>query len=122
MTEKKTYIVVPAYNESEVIGLVLDELHKQNYRNIIVVDDGVATGRTACAALISLRAAYPKAKLVFAAPVGSSDSVSRIHKHADEVICLSVPSDFSAVGEWYGYFPQLTDAEVIEYLEKVRHT
>ena len=40
MTEKKTYIVVPAYNESEVIGLVLDELHKQNYRNIIVVDDG----------------------------------------------------------------------------------
>ena len=40
MTEKKTYIVVPAYNESEVIGLVLGELHKQNYRNIIVVDDG----------------------------------------------------------------------------------
>lgn len=40
MTDKKTYIVVPAYNESEVIGLVLDELHKQNYRNIIVVDDG----------------------------------------------------------------------------------
>ena len=40
MTDKKTYIVIPAYNESEVIGLVLDELHKQNYRNIIVVDDG----------------------------------------------------------------------------------
>lgn len=40
MTEKKTYIVVPAYNESEVIELVLDELHKQNYHNIIVVDDG----------------------------------------------------------------------------------
>lgn len=40
MTEKKTYIVIPAYNESEVIGLVLDELHKQNYRNIVVVDDG----------------------------------------------------------------------------------
>lgn len=40
MADKKTYIVIPAYNESEVIGLVLDELHKQNYRNIVVVDDG----------------------------------------------------------------------------------
>lgn len=40
MTEKKTSIVIPAYNESEVIGLVLDELHKQDYHHIIVVDDG----------------------------------------------------------------------------------
>lgn len=40
MTDRQTYIVIPAYNESEVIGSVLDELHKQNYRNIIVIDDG----------------------------------------------------------------------------------
>ena len=40
MTDKKTFIVIPAYNEAEVIGSVLDELQKENYRNIIVVDDG----------------------------------------------------------------------------------
>ena len=87
---------------------------------VILVDDGVATGKTASAALAYARAAYPKAKLVFAAPVGAQDSLARIKREADEVVLLEIPPEFMAVGEWYVSFPQLRDEEVVEYLEKAR--
>ena len=86
---------------------------------VIIVDDGVATGKTALAAIRSARAAYPKAKVIFAAPVGAPDAVARITQEADKVICLETPEEFMAVGEWYGSFPQLSDEAVIWYLEKV---
>ena len=85
---------------------------------VIIVDDGVATGKTALAAIRSARAAYPKAKVVFAAPVGALDAVARITQEADKVICLETPEEFMAVGEWYGSFPQLSDEAVVWYLEK----
>jgi len=84
----------------------------------IVVDDGVATGKTAVAALRYARAAYPKARLVFAAPVGPPDAVALLRREADEVVFLEAPAEFMAVGEWYASFPQLKDEEVIRYLEK----
>ena len=87
---------------------------------VIVVDDGVATGKTAIAALAHARAAYPSATLVFAAPVGAPDSLARIRKEADEVVVLEAPQEFMAVGEWYVSFPQLTDEEVVHMLEKAR--
>lgn len=87
---------------------------------IIVVDDGVATGKTACAALASAAAAYPGAIRIFAAPVAAPDSLEEIKRYADEVVVLEAPPEFMAVGEWYAFFPQLTDEEVIEYLEKAR--
>jgi len=86
---------------------------------IIIVDDGVATGKTALAAIRSALAANPKAKVIFAAPVGAPDAVARITQEADKVICLETPEEFMAVGEWYGSFPQLSDEAVIWYLEKV---
>lgn len=85
---------------------------------IILIDDGVATGKTAAAALAYARAAFPKAKLIFAAPVASQHSLRLLKQYADEVVCLLVPVDFMAVGEWYASFPQLTDEQVIWYLEK----
>jgi predicted phosphoribosyltransferase len=85
---------------------------------VIVVDDGIATGKTAAAALLSARASYPSAKLIFAAPVGAPDSVAELRAYTDEIVCLKTPPDFGAVGEWYEYFPQISDAEVIECLEK----
>ena len=85
---------------------------------IIIVDDGVATGKTALAAIRSALAANPKAKVIFAAPVGAPDAVARITQEADKVICLETPEEFMAVGEWYGSFPQLSDEAVIWYLEK----
>ena len=84
---------------------------------VFVVDDGVATGRTAHAALLAARAMYPNAELVFAVPVGALDSVRELQRYADKVVCLDTPSDFAAVGQWYERFDQTTDEEVVVCLE-----
>jgi predicted phosphoribosyltransferase len=80
-------------------------------RTVIVVDDGLATGATMIAALHAVRAKRP-AKLVCAVPVGAPDSVSKVAGYADQVVCLSMPPDFRAVGQFYGSFPQVDDDEV----------
>jgi predicted phosphoribosyltransferase len=80
-------------------------------RTVIVVDDGLATGATMIAALHAVRAKRP-AKLVCAVPVGAPDSVSKVAEYADQVVCLSMPPDFRAVGQFYGSFPQVDDDEV----------
>jgi len=84
-------------------------------RDVLVVDDGLATGLTARAALSALRRAEPR-RLVFAVPVGAADSIRSIGELA-EVICLEVPPRFGAVGSFYEDFAQVTDGEVIELLE-----
>lgn len=86
-------------------------------RTVIVIDDGLATGATARAAIRSLRARGP-ARIVFAAPVGAPDSVARLRAEADEVICLLTPDDFRAVGMWYRDFSPTTDQEVIRLLDE----
>jgi len=93
---------------------------KEKPDTILLVDDGVATGQTALAALVSLRAAHPSAQLVFAVPVGAPDALQRIAQHADGVVALEAPQEFRAVGEWYRSFPQLNDKEVIGYLVRAR--
>ncbi|MFF4586157.1 phosphoribosyltransferase [Streptomyces sp. NPDC001388] len=84
-------------------------------RTAIVVDDGLATGGTARAALRSLRRASPR-RTVLAVPVGSPEAVSLLRPEADEVICLYQPAAFMAVGLWYDDFEQLTDADVLRAL------
>jgi putative phosphoribosyl transferase len=81
----------------------------------IVVDDGLATGGTARAALRSLRAAQA-AYLVLAAPVAPCSAVESLRAEADQVVILATPSRFSSVGEWYLAFGQLTDADVLALL------
>jgi len=88
-------------------------------RTAIVVDDGLATGFTAAAALASLRRLDPE-RLVFAAPVCAPASGKRLDV-ADEVICARTPLMFRAVGEWYDRFDQTTDEEVIGCLRAARH-
>jgi len=83
---------------------------------VIVVDDGVATGKTARAALRAARAMYPVAQIVFATPVGAPDSLEEIGREA-RVVCLETPQNFLSVGQWYESFPQLDDAEVMQFLE-----
>jgi predicted phosphoribosyltransferase len=78
---------------------------------VIVVDDGLATGATMIAALHAVRAKHP-GMLVCAVPVGAADSVRKVAPYADEVVCLATPADFHAVGQFYGSFPQVEDAEV----------
>lgn len=85
----------------------------------IVVDDGIATGATVSAALHALRNRNPR-KLVLAAPVAAPDSLSRLREEADEIVCIEAPRSFSAVGQFYRDFEQVTDAEVIRLLKESR--
>jgi len=84
-------------------------------RTVIVVDDGLATGATMISALHSLRRRLP-AKLVCAVPVSSPEALARIRTLADEVVCLQVPEDFQAVGQFYRHFPQVEDSDVMALL------
>jgi putative phosphoribosyl transferase len=82
---------------------------------MIVVDDGLATGVTARAALRSLRAARA-AYLVLAAPVAAPAAAEDMRAEADRVIILATPRRFRSVGEWYSSFGQLSDADVLSLL------
>jgi putative phosphoribosyl transferase len=85
-------------------------------RDVVVVDDGLATGITAEAALRALHKRGP-ARLILAVPVGAPQTVSRLTALADEVICAEMPTMFQAVGQWYDDFSALTDDEVVHCLE-----
>jgi predicted phosphoribosyltransferase len=84
---------------------------------VIVVDDGVATGRTILATLQMLRRKKPK-KLIVAVPVSSKDAAARISKEVDEFVALQTPFPFYGVGRFYKDFSQTSDAEVIGLLKK----
>jgi putative phosphoribosyl transferase len=85
-------------------------------REVLVVDDGLATGSTMKAAVLALRQAGA-ARVVVAVPVGPPDTCRELGELADEVVCLQRPSRFMAVGQWYEEFGQTTDAEVQQLLE-----
>ena len=84
-------------------------------RIVIVVDDGLATGATMLAALQSVRTGKP-AKLICAVPVSPPDTLAKVKRLADEVVCLQTPPYFQAVGQFYRHFPQVDDQEVIDIL------
>ena len=85
-------------------------------RTAIVVDDGIATGATAIAALHALRKRGAK-RLVVAVPVAPPDTVARLAREADEVVCLLEPVDFWGISSFYADFHQLEDEEVTRALE-----
>jgi putative phosphoribosyl transferase len=84
-------------------------------RDVVLVDDGLATGVTAHAALNALRKHQPR-RLVVAVPTSPPESASRLARYADEVVWVIAPEPFFAVGEWYEDFRQVTDQEVIAML------
>jgi predicted phosphoribosyltransferase len=88
-------------------------------REVIVVDDGLATGATARAALRAVRAAGP-ARLVLAVPVAPRDTLTSFAAEADSVVCLAQPRPFGAVGRYYVDFEPTTDDEVTALLAEFR--
>lgn len=86
-------------------------------KTAIVIDDGVATGGTAVAAIRWARA-QGAGKVVLAVPVAPPQTMERLRREADEVVALATPEPFFAVGEWYRRFEQTSDEEVIEALRR----
>lgn len=81
-------------------------------RTAILVDDGVATGSTALAAVRAVRERKP-ARVVLAVPVAPLAAVAELRPEVDELVCLSIPDFFGAVGVHYADFRQVADDEVI---------
>ena len=88
-------------------------------RDVIVVDDGIATGLTMKAALASVKKRGANC-LTVAIPVGPSSTIKSLKQLANRVVCLFTPESFSAIGEFYRDFNQTSDEQVIELLMKNR--
>jgi len=88
-------------------------------RIVIVVDDGIATGATVRAALQVLRGQQPR-RLILAVPVAPPDTLQELRRDVDDIVCLSAPPYFSAVGRSYHNFEQTSDEEVVDALAKTR--
>jgi predicted phosphoribosyltransferase len=84
-------------------------------RTVIVVDDGLATGSTARAA-VEVARAQGAARVVLAVPVAPAETAAALTRVADEVVVVDTPEPFYAVGNWYRDFGQLTDDDVAEHL------
>lgn len=88
-------------------------------RQVIITDDGVATGATTMAAVLAVRHENPR-RLILALPVGSEDSLVKLTEKADETICLRVPQNFMGVGQFYTTFDQVSDEEMLDILKEAR--
>lgn len=84
-------------------------------RTVIVIDDGLATGATAAAAVAVVRH-LGATRVVLGVPTGSRQAVDRLASISDDVVCVDIPTRFSSVGAQYEHFPQVTDSEVVDAL------
>ena len=101
-------------------------LYRQNQPNlylkgkdVIVVDDGIATGSTMKAALLSVKNKGARS-IIVAIPVGPRSTIKELEKRANRVVCLYLPEYFQAIGQFYVDFSQTTDDEVIGLLRENR--
>ena len=85
-------------------------------REVILIDDGIATGSTMKAALASVRKRGAKS-VIIAIPVGPPSTIRELEKEADRVVCLHTPEAFYAIGQFYEDFTQTQDEEVIRLLK-----
>lgn len=88
-------------------------------KTVIVIDDGIATGNTLMGTIHVLRKSNP-GKIVIGVPVASRNAVQKLSKEVDEVVTVLIPDEFYGVGAFYEDFQQVTDDEVMFYLDKLR--
>lgn len=87
-----------------------------NGKNVILVDDGIATGFTVLAAVWSIKKQNPLS-ITLAVPVASKEALHKFENEVNKIICLEIPDEFRAVGQFYEEFRQISDHEVIEFLK-----
>jgi predicted phosphoribosyltransferase len=121
----KNYIQEESEHQKREIERRL-KMYRQNQANpnlkgkdVIIVDDGIATGSTMKAALASVKNRGAKTVTV-AIPVGPPSTIKELKKQADRVICLYAPEYFAAIGQFYSDFSQTSDEEVIQLLQNNR--
>lgn len=88
-------------------------------KTVIVIDDGMATGNTLMGTVELIRKSRP-AKIIIGVPVASKEAVKKISKEVDEVVVVLVPETFYGVGEFYENFDQVSDEDLIFYLNKLK--
>lgn len=98
----------------KVYEAIIIKNHEVKDRDIIIVDDGIATGYTMLAAIKWLKKWNPTS-ITVAVPVAPNDFTIRIRNQQVEVVCLEEPDVFTAVGSYYKDFSQMTDKEALEY-------
>ncbi|CAD5110447.1 phosphoribosyltransferase [Zestomonas carbonaria] len=86
-------------------------------RQVILVDDGLATGATMRAAVRAVRQQAP-ARIVVAAPVAPPETVAELRGEVDDIVCPFMPEPFMAIGRWYVDFDQTSDREVVDLLRR----
>ncbi|BCN93656.1 phosphoribosyltransferase [Thiomicrorhabdus immobilis] len=86
-------------------------------RNVIIVDDGLATGATMHVAIDAVRLKLPNS-ITVAVPVASPDTVAAISKTVDNIICPFQPYNLSSIGQWYSDFSQVSDSQVKQQLDQ----
>ena len=115
-------------NELDRIRKRLKEMKEQFKKNneptnlqdkiVIIIDDGIATGNTLLGTIHLLRKNKPN-KIVIAVPVASKKGFNKLLKEVDEIVAIHIPEIFYGVGEFYESFEQVSDEEVINYLNKI---
>ncbi|HEX5027144.1 MAG TPA: phosphoribosyltransferase family protein [Agriterribacter sp.] len=88
-------------------------------KTVIVIDDGIATGNTILGTVQVLRKSKP-GKIIIAVPVASQSAVRKLSKEVNELIAVLIPEEFYGVGAFYEDFTQVSDEEVMFYLDKLR--
>jgi putative phosphoribosyl transferase len=131
------YFLIPhenipeGYIEQELkrIRIRLKEMYKKfcadkepeslNGKTVIVIDDGIATGNTLLGTVNVIRKSHP-GKIVIGVPVASQSAVNKLSKEVDEVVAVLIPQEFYGVASFYEYFEQVSDEEVMYYMDKLR--
>jgi putative phosphoribosyl transferase len=88
-------------------------------KTVLLVDDGIATGGTARAALRAIRRHGPR-RVVLATPVASPDTLEDLAQEADEIVCVSPQPELDAIGLWYESFETVEDDDVVAILDKAQ--